>query len=307
MPRLCALLLLFATAIAAALAGPSASVVSNATNHGVGSSLSQTPAKSLRKACNAGDTLACTELQRRVTNATNSGNERGLLCLFYRPVATETGVATDLVHLTALLGRDAPPGVADALVVLAGGQGTFTSDPSAALASLRGYVGPICADAVRGAKMVLRGAGAIGSFRTKVPKGGTLGDARTAFGPPDSIKRRDPLCTARWKALGLRMFFANLGGASACADDTGFFTAALTTNRKWRTANGLAVRQRLSKLRQKFPNASRGDRRGSRVEWWLLSERVIPELGGGRDPRLIALVKKGRIVAFEIRQPNAGE
>ena len=94
---------------------------------------------------------------------------------------------------------------------------------------------------------------------------------------------------------------------SGSGDETGFFTVALTTNKKWRTANGLAVGAKLSKLKQKFPNARRGDRRGRRTEWWLITERVIPELGGGRDPRLTALVQKGRIVAFELTQPNAGE
>ena len=296
MPRSRTLVLLLATAVAAALVG---TATSNAGN--------QTPAKVLQRDCNGGAAASCAELQLRVNNVRNTGNERGLLCLFYRPVAAETASAVDLAHLTTLLGRDAPPGVADALVVLAGGQGVFTNDPAEALTTLTGYVGPICASAAQRARTVIRAANAIASFRTKVPKGGTFGHARAAFGPPSSVRRANPVCTVRWNALGLRMFFANLGGTDACADDTGLFTVALTTNKKWRTANGLAVGHKLRILKQKFPNARRGDRRGTRVEWWLITERVIPELGGGRDPRLLALVKKGRIVAFEVNQPNAGE
>jgi hypothetical protein len=121
------------------------------------------------------------------------------------------------------------------------------------------------------------------------------------------IRRRDVLCTVRWKALGLRMFFANLGGANPCAAETGFFTVALTTSKSWRTANGLAVGDRLAKLKRKSPRARRGDRRGGRVEWWLVTRRELPALGGARVPRLIALVRKGRVVAFELNQSNAGE
>ncbi len=272
-----------------------------------GPSLSKTPAKNLRTACNGGDARSCAELQMRVDNATAKGNQRGLVCLFFRPVRDQVGTANDLAHLTTLMGPDAPPGVADALIVLAGGQGIFTNDPVQALATLVGYTDPICAFASQRGKIVIRSDKAIGSFKAKRPQGGTLGHARAAFGPPDSVKRNDPLCTVKWRALGLRMFFANLGGANACGDDTGFFTVALTTNRKWRTANGLAVGQRVRVLRQKFPGARQGARRGNRVEWWLVTRRQLPALGGGRVPRLIALVRKGRIVAFELNQPNAGE
>lgn len=287
-----------------ALLGLAAALVAPA---GAGTSLSQMRAKDLREACNAGDAPSCTELQRRVDNVSAKGNQRGLLCLFYRPVAAQTGTANDLAHLTTLMGPDAPPGIADALIVLAGGQGVFTNDPAEALATLTGYTDPICAFASQRGKTLIRSDNAIGSFKTKVPKGGTLGDARAAFGPPDTVKRRDPLCTVRWKALGLRMFFANLGGDNSCADDTGFFTNALTTNKNWRTANGLAAGQRLRVLRQKFPNARRGPKQGGRTEWWLVTRRELPALGGGRSPHLLALVKRGRIVAFEVRQSNAGE
>jgi len=292
------LLVLLAVTLAAVLAG--AALAGD-------NSLSQAPAKVLRSDCVGGATAACAELELRVENASTKGNERGLLCLFYRPVSAQAGTALDLTHMTTLLGRDAPPGVADALVVLAGGQGVPNVDATQALETLDGYVGPICATATDRKSTVIRSDNAIGAFKTKVPKGGTFGHARAAFGPPDTIKRRDPLCTVRWKGLGLKMFFANLGGDNACADDTGFFTLAVTTNKKFRTANGLAVGQRLSKLKEKFPNARRRNKRGARVEWWLVTQRVSPALGGGRDPRLTALVKKGRIVAFEVTQPNAGE
>ena len=266
------LLVLLALSVTAVMAGAAAAG---------GTLLSQTKAKTLRTDCNGGSASACAELLARVDNATNKGNERGLLCLFYRPVSAEMGMALDLAHLTALLGQDAPPGVADALVVLAGGPGVINSDEAQARSTLDGYVGPICLVGSERKKTVIRSDNAIGSFRTKVPKGGTLGHARTAFGPPDTIKRSDPLCTARWKARGLKMFFANLGGANACADDTGFFTLAVTSGPKWRTANGLAIGHRLRTLLQKFPNAQRGERRGGRVEWWLVTARVPPAFGAG--------------------------
>jgi hypothetical protein len=69
----------------------------------------------------------------------------------------------------------------------------------------------------RTAISVVRGDVQIG--RSQVQRNGTLDGAVRAFGPPSSLRlSRYQTCVARWRELGLRITFYNLGGWGMLGD-----------------------------------------------------------------------------------------
>jgi hypothetical protein len=107
-------------------------------NYGLGNSFTQAPLVPLRTDCLAGQQLSCAELDARVAAAVAGDDHKDLLCLSYNEGSPEPA---DVEHLRTLLGADAPSGVQGGLDVLE----TNPTDAEA-LRSIRGYVGPICAE-----------------------------------------------------------------------------------------------------------------------------------------------------------------
>ena len=93
--------------------------------------------------------------------------------------------------------------------------------------------------------------------------------------------------------------FANFGGGGPCA--RGRAQTARAFGDRWRTAKGLRVGQRLRRLRNLYPTATRhGD------AWWLVtaqSEIGMPH----RYPVLSATVLGGTVRSFSLQILAAGD
>jgi hypothetical protein len=156
---------------------------------------------------------------------------------------------------------------------------------------------------------VIQGDYKIGAYAVK--KDGTLFGAIRAFGEPSG---RRPfrsggrvyreICDVRWRPLGLRIIFYNLGGEDPCEPQFGYFNEAMLTGERWRTANGLRIGHPARYILRYHPKAQPSP--VTRSWWWLLTRRtVIGE--GGPYRALMAKVVNGRIAAFSVRYPAGGD
>jgi hypothetical protein len=138
-----------------------------------------------------------------------------------------------------------------------------------------------------------------------IKRDGSLAGALEAFGPPSSIRKDDQLqCVVRWRRLGLRIVFYNLGGRDPCVPRFGRFSEALVTGRQWRTASGLAIGDPETMLLRRHPRARHTP---TTVSWWSLVVRRSPF--GARRPygALQAKIHRGRVSAFVIFYPAGGD
>jgi hypothetical protein len=130
--------------------------------------------------------------------------------------------------------------------------------------------------------IVVRGDVQIGGFL--VQRNGTLDGAIRAFGKPTSLRRgRYGGCIARWRPIGLRIGFYNLGGRDPCLRQYGHFSNAVMVGRHWVTPRGLrpAIRREGSTCCiHRVASPARGP--GSLA---ATTRRTIPTSGfGGKDP-----------------------
>jgi hypothetical protein len=148
--------------------------------------------------------------------------------------------------------------------------------------------------------IVIRGDVQIGRFR--VQRDGTLDAAIRAFGPPTSLRRGSSLdCTARWRHIGLRIGFYNLGGQDPCRRQYGYFSNATMVGRQWVTARGLRLGDPSRKL-----HALYAPRRFTGSWAWLL-RRWSPYGEGAYYPGLAAKIMDGWVTAFRIRYAAGGD
>jgi hypothetical protein len=141
---------------------------------------------------------------------------------------------------------------------------------------------------------------AIGDF--KPSRDPTLGAALDAYGD-SSFRRRISTwgCRAGWHSLGVKILFANFGGGGGCKEDLGRSQTARVFGDRWRTAKGLAVGQRLGRLRRLYPAATRHGR-----AWWLVTAFSL--IGDPhRYPVLSATVRDGRVRSFALQIGAAGD
>jgi hypothetical protein len=147
--------------------------------------------------------------------------------------------------------------------------------------------------------ILVRGDVQIGRFR--VQRDGTLDGAIRAFGKPTSLRRgRYQDCEAKWRSIGLRIGFYNLGGRNPCLRQYGYFSNATMVGRHWVTAKGLRLGDPARKLDVLYsPLRFTGS-------WaWLLS-REYPAYNSAY-PGLAAKIYNGWVTAFRIRYPAGGE
>jgi hypothetical protein len=154
------------------------------------------------------------------------------------------------------------------------------------------------------ADMVVRSDERIGSFRVKTD--GTLGGARNAFGVPSrSVRTSDATCSVTWARLGLRIGFYNLGGLPPCGRATGHFSNAAIKGAQWRTGSGLAIGDRVSRLRTLYPGARYGADGFGGEGWWLVTRRNAT--GPGTYPGLLARTRAGHVTALVVRYAAGGD
>jgi hypothetical protein len=124
---------------------------------------------------------------------------------------------------------------------------------------------------------VIQGDYKIGGFAVK--SDGTLFGAIEEFGEPATLRRGTGrlrlwnACVGRWRNLGLRIVFYNLGGENSCRPQYGYFRDALITDKRWRTSKGLRIGHPSRYVLRYYPAARPSS---SRPLWWSLVLRNVP-------------------------------
>jgi hypothetical protein len=141
---------------------------------------------------------------------------------------------------------------------------------------------------------------AIGDFKPE--RDPTVGAALDAFGAPSSRRRISNWgCKLAWHGPGVKVLFANFGIGGACGENTGRSQTARAYGQRWRTARGLRVGNRLTRLRSLYPGAERHGR-----SWWLVT--AVTHIGETRRyPVLAAAVLGGRVRSFRLFIGAAGD
>ncbi len=174
-----------------------------------------------------------------------------------------------------------------------------------------------------------------GGYDTERP----LGAAIARYGDPTTRRPTDDIiCDVRWRGLGARYSFYNLGGLDPCSDAGGLVGSAVLTGPRWRTTRGVRVGDPASRIRRQ-PGAFRCDRRFlrapenrrsraakvSRAErramtadcrressgrsgtWWLAPVYDVAGTFPTYSPRITIVVRKGRVASFRLAIGAGGE
>ena len=157
--------------------------------------------------------------------------------------------------------------------------------------------------------LVIQGDSKIAGYAIKAD--GTLFGAIQRFGQPTSLRHeRGPglqgwnACVGRWRGIGLKIVFYNLGGRDSCRPQYGYFRDALITGKQWRTAAGLRSGHPWKYIARYHPRARPAP--GSTSWWWLVA-RSWPFGAGGSYGALSAKGANGSIVAFQVYYQAGGE
>lgn len=139
----------------------------------------------------------------------------------------------------------------------------------------------------------------IGSFKPE--RDASLRAATRAFGRPSAVRDDDDnVCNVRWKDLGLKIAFVELGGGDAC--DDGAAQTFRAEGERFATNRGLRVRGSARAVRKAHPNAER-----HRSSFWL-KQAVSPSGDGStKYPVLRAEFGSGRVTALSGFIGAAGE
>jgi hypothetical protein len=153
----------------------------------------------------------------------------------------------------------------------------------------------------------------LGPWVVRTQRQSTLARARRAFGRPTRCTSRAPgLAAASWRAAGLRAVFYTLDippAGPACRAPGRIFAGSVTlTGPSWRTQSGLRVGDRLARVEELYPQADSVRRLYPGVRFppgrWQLEARTF---AGDRSPLLMAVMRSGKVVAFEVALGRGGE
>ena len=146
------------------------------------------------------------------------------------------------------------------------------------------------------APLPVHGTDSIGAFRIH---GGTLGQARAAFGKPASMHQEQGGCAVAWP--GLRIRFYTLFHDEQCRADSSFESAEIT--RAWRTDRGLKQGDTVARARSLYPKA-RTVRRTFGPTALGLAVEFSQAIG---DYGLAARTQGGKVTTLVILDPQGGE
>lgn len=127
--------------------------------------------------------------------------------------------------------------------------------------------------------------------------------AAAVFGPGVVLVDSDDLCYVSYSSEGVTITFADFGspGVSACDPSAGKAQVMVASAPGWRTNRGLAVGDRLKRLKKLY--RARKLKRGA---WELVGKRSL--IGtSGHQVVLAAFVTGGRVTGFKALPRSAGE
>ena len=165
-------------------------------------------------------------------------------------------------------------------------------------------LGGVGAGAASAQALVIQGDTSIAGFLVK--RDGSLGGAIDALGAPSSSRRTGETCLVRWRPLGIRMSFYNLGGGNPCGRRTGRFSNAVATGPRWRTGRGLRIGDSRARLRALYPRATFHQDRFYGAGWWLVTRRTQFGLPG-TYPGLLARMLNRHVSGLVVRFPAGGD
>ncbi len=119
------------------------------------------------------------------------------------------------------------------------------------------------------------------------------------FGQPASRKAVGPSCLMYWPRLKLAIRFLDFE-RRPCRNGVAA-VVTVTSREHWRTAVGLRVGDRVTRLWRLYPNASR--QIGTYTPYagyWLVTRRACAEVGGAPYPGLLARARNGRVTALVV-------
>jgi hypothetical protein len=156
----------------------------------------------------------------------------------------------------------------------------------------------------------------LGPFKTRFTRhyAPTIRKAIRAFGRPSrSFRTRYDGCVVKWKRLGLRVEFYNLGyhPHGICHPDSGLAQSfIIKRSKKWRTWKGLRIGMPEKRVWDLHPLAEWvDDRDGQPASYWLRS--AYSPFGDGGDYAVVSARlwhrTYGRVVSFEGWIGAAGE
>ncbi len=141
-----------------------------------------------------------------------------------------------------------------------------------------------------------------GGFAPQGPAANTS-SAAAVFGTGVILVDSDDLCYVSYSSEGVTISFADFGspGVSACDPSAGKAQVMVASAAGWRTNRGLAVGDRVKRLRKLYR-----ERKLKRGVWELVGKRS-PIGVTGRQVVLAAFVTGGRVTGFKAFPLSAGD
>lgn len=144
----------------------------------------------------------------------------------------------------------------------------------------------------------------IGTFRPQ--KNPLLSAARRSFGRPTQVQLKGRTCRVSWRSMRLRIDFENFGGTlpgeTACTPSVGRAQSFVARGTRFRTTEGLRVKQPTSEILERHPSAVFAG------GFWAIVSAQFP-FGSSEEesPVLTALPRDGRVSALTGYIGGAGE
>jgi hypothetical protein len=143
---------------------------------------------------------------------------------------------------------------------------------------------------------------------------GNLGAAKALWGPPTNVSADgSTVCHARWADLGLRITFANFGGAGACGQGGRVSSVDLAGQEAaqagWEIPGGFAVGDPLEEMLAAYPNAPRGEYQSTEDEGCSGTPYVLRTMPfiGEETPSLQAYPDRDLVQCIRLSPYSAGE
>ncbi len=129
----------------------------------------------------------------------------------------------------------------------------------------------------------------------------TPADVKRLFGTPSTSRvLSTQTCVQTWKGIRLAVHFFTFDG-KPCSGRIALI-ATVTGRSAWRTAVGLRVGDQVARLKALYPRARWRTGFAGETGYWLVTEQLCSEAGGGDYPGLLARTRGGRVSALVARQ-----